>query len=349
MSKYLITGAAGFIGSQLAHKLWQKNEQVILLDNFSYGKYDNLVFEDHDFSNEILTIDVRNEKAINRLFEEESFDYVYHVAAITPLPDCQTNPVDAIDNNVKGTVVILEAGRKYGVKNIIFASTSAVYEHCIEFPTKEDDVIQPTLIYSNSKYTAEQFCKSYADTYRMNVTVLRFANVYGPHIDCLRTQPPVAGYIIRELFFNRPVELHSNGNQSRDFIYVDDLIDLALRARNSEGFDVFNVSAGKSYSINQMYEIIASIMHKEECIPEYLGTDHYWYRYPELYEGKFPIKSEIMRHEVLKHTECDNTHAFEKLGWEPKTDFKTGLMNTVRFAIEVLMKVNKDLDDDNME
>lgn len=338
MSKYLITGAAGFIGSQLAHKLWQMKEQVVLLDNFSYGKYDNLIFEDHDFTNEILHLDIRDTEKINELFKNEKFDYVYHVAAITPLPDCQTDPVAAIDTNVRGTVTILEAGRKYGVKNIIFASTSAVYEHCSEFPTKENDVVQPTLIYSNSKYTAEQFCKSYVDAYGMNVTVLRFANVYGPHIDCLRTQPPVAGYIIRELFFERPVELHSDGNQSRDFIYVDDLLDLALKAKNSIGFDVFNVSTGKAYSINQMYQIIANIMHKEDYKPNYLETDHYWYRYPELYNGKFPIKTEIMDHEVLKHTECDNMHAIEKLGWEPKTDFVEGLKATVKFAVELISK-----------
>lgn len=336
MSKYLITGAAGFIGSQLAHKLWQMDEEVILLDNFSYGKYDNLIFEDHDFTDEILHIDIRDAGKIDELFKKEKFDYVYHIAAVTPLPDCQTDPVTAVDTNVKGTVAILEAGRKYGVKNIIFSSTSAVYEHCDQFPTKEEDVVQPTLIYSNSKYTAEQFCKSYVDAYGMNVTVLRFANVYGPHIDCLRTQPPVAGYIIRELFFDRPVELHSDGEQSRDFIYVDDLLDLAIRAKDSKGFDVFNASTGIAYSINQMYQIIARIMHKEENEVKHLKTDHYWYRYPKLYEGASPIKAEIMDHEVLKHTECDNSHAIEKLGWKPKTDFVAGLKATVEFSVKVI-------------
>ena len=336
MSNVLITGAAGFIGSQLAYRFWKSGDNVILMDNFSYGKEDNLIFEDHDFREEILRMDIRDQEAMEKLFEENHFDYVYHVAAITPLPDCQIDPPAAIDNNVRGTVIVLEAARKYGVKNIIFASTSAVYENCTKFPTAEEDVVPPTLIYSSSKYTSEQFCKAYVDAYGMNVTVLRFANVYGPHLDCLRTQPPVAGYIIRELLYERPVELHSDGEQRRDFVYVEDLLDLAVLVKDNTGFDVFNVSTGATFSINEMFDTLADIMGKNGVRPVYLETSHYWYRYPKLYEGAFPIHSEIMDHEVLKHTECDNTHAFEKFGWKPQVDFRAGLEKTVEFSVRVL-------------
>lgn len=218
MSKILITGAAGFIGSQLAHSLWQKGEEVILLDNFSYGKEDNLIFEDHDFREEILRKDVCDRETLYALCEKNHFDYIYHIGAITPLPDCQLDPGKAIEVNVAGTVNVLEAARRFGAKNVIFASTSAVYERCTQFPTKEEDAVPPHLIYSGGKFAAEQFCRSYADVYGMNITVLRFANVYGPHIDCLRTQPPVAGYLIRELFYDRRPVLHSDGEQRRDFI-----------------------------------------------------------------------------------------------------------------------------------
>ncbi len=340
MSKILITGAAGFIGSQLAYKFWKEGEELTILDDFSYGKEDNLIFDDHFFTDEILRMDIRDVEKMEQLFKEKSFDYVYHIAAVTPLPDCQTMPEYAMDVNIRGTIIVLELARKYGVKNVVFASTSAVYENCTTFPTKEEDVVQPTLLYSTSKYTGEQFCKSYVDAYGMNVTVLRFANVYGPHIDCLRTQPPVAGYIIRELFFNKPVELHSDGNQRRDFVYVDDLLNLASLVRDNEGFDIFNVSTGETHTINEMSDIIKGLMGKEDAEVRYLETSHYWYRYPELYEGAYPINPKVMDHEVLKHTECSYQHAYEKYGWKPVTDFATGLKKTIDFSVEVISRNN---------
>ena len=185
--------------------------QVTLLDNFSYGSEDNLVFSNHDFRNEIIRGDIRDRELINQIFEKHQFDYVYHIAAITPLPDCQMNPSEASDVNVTGTVTILEASRIYGVKKVVFASTSAVYENNTDFPSIETNVVPPSLIYPSTKYTAEQFCRSYVDIYNMNVTCLRFANVYGPHLDCLRTQPPVVGYMIRELFYDRHPVLHGTG------------------------------------------------------------------------------------------------------------------------------------------
>lgn len=336
MSKILITGAAGFIGSQLAHVLWQKGEEVVLLDNFSYGREDNLIFDDHDFRREILREDICDRPMLNALCEKEGFDYIYHVAAITPLPDCQIDPGKAIEVNVAGTVNVLEAARRYGAKKVIFASTSAVYENCREFPTAEGDVIPPSLIYSGGKFAAEQFCKSYVDVYGMNVTVLRFANDYGPHIDCLRTQPPVAGYIIRELFNDRVPVLHSTGEQRRDFIYVDDLIDLAIRVQNGSGFDCVNVSSNETHSINELYHMIAKIMGKEHLGAEYVHSSNYWKRYPGLYEGAYPISEEILADEVNKYTLCDNTHAAEKYGWSPKVGFEEGLRNTVEFSVKAL-------------
>lgn len=336
MGKVLVTGAAGFIGSQLAHALWQRGEQVTLLDNFSYGREDNLVFEDHDFREEILREDIRDRDMLYALCDRERFDNIYHIAAITPLPDCQIDPGQAVEVNVAGTVNILKAARRCGVKHTIFASTSAVYENCGSFPTREEDAVPPTLVYSAGKFAAEQFCRSFSEAYGINVTVLRFANVYGPHIDCLRTQPPVAGYMIRELFYHRPPVLHSTGEQRRDFVYVDDLIDLALRVRDNQGFDCVNVSSNTTHSINEMYGIIAGIMGREELKPRYAECSHYWERYPGLYEGACPISKDILEAEVNKYTLCDNTHARERYGWTPQVSFEEGLRRTVAFAVEAL-------------
>lgn len=341
MSKVLVTGAAGFIGSQLAHALWQRGEQVMLLDNFSYGLEDNLCFDDHDFRQEILREDVRDSAMLYRLCEKEQFDYIYHIAAITPLPDCQVAPGDAFTVNVAGTANVLEAARRYGVKHVIFASTSAVYENCTHFPTKEEDAIQPNLIYSGGKYAAEHICRSYAEVYGMNVTVLRFANVYGPHIDCLRTQPPVAGYIVRELFYDRQPVLHSDGEQRRDFIYVEDVIRLAILVRESKGYDCVNVSSNDTHSINEMYDVIAKIMGKEQIKPIYTEPVHYWHRYPELYKGAYPISVQILSNEVTKYTLCDNGHAARRYGWVPEVSFEDGLKNTVDFSVNALRNLGQ--------
>ena len=148
-----------------------------------------------------------------------------------------------------------------GVKCVIQASTNAMYENETGFPTREQFDNLPTLIYPNTKYCAERFAQSYCDTYGMNVCCVRFANVYGPHVDCLRKQPPFVGYLIRELYYDRVPTFHSNGKQARDYIYVDDLTDLLEKVQNCKGFDVVNCSSNKSYSVREIYDIAQDIMH----------------------------------------------------------------------------------------
>lgn len=258
--KTLITGAAGFIGSQLAHRLWKQGEELVLIDNYSYGREDNLIFEDHDFRAEVMNMDIRDKEGIASIFKAGDIDFVYNIAGIAPLPDNQLNPQEAIDVNLVGFVNILENARIYGVKKVIQASTNAMYENETEFPTTEDSFKVPTLIYPNTKYAAERFAQSYCDTYGMSVTCLRFANVYGPHVDCLRKQPPFVAYMVRELYYNRTPIFHSTGEQRRDYIYVEDLIDLAIAVRKTSGFDAVNVSSNKNYSVNEMYQIAQDIM-----------------------------------------------------------------------------------------
>ena len=336
MSNVLITGAAGFIGSQLAYCLWKNKDTVTLLDNFSYGFDDNLIFDDHDFRNEIIHGDIRNRELLDHLYKTKKFDYVYHIAGITPLPDCQTDPSLAVEVNVQGTVNILEAARIYGVKKVIFASTSAVYENNADFPSVEDNVVPPSLVYPSTKYTAEQFCRVYADCYGMNVTCMRFANVYGPHLDCLRTQPPVVGYMIRELYYGRPVQLHAGGDQKRDFVYVEDLVELLRLVQKGEGYDVVNVSTGETVSINELFKVVAKLMGKEGIKPVYFDAGHFWHNYPRLYNGAYRISEEVLAHEVNKYTQLSNEHAFKKYGWKPKVCIEEGVRNTIDFSVKVI-------------
>lgn len=335
--KVLITGAAGFIGSQIAYTLWKQGAELVLIDNFSYGKMDNLEFPDHSFSTEIIKMDIRDREGIASLFSEGDVHYVYNIAGIAPLPDCQSNPQEAIDVNVTGTVNLLENCRKYGVKKFILASTNAMYENETEFPTYENNFKQPTLIYPNTKYVAERFCESYCKTYGMNVTCLRFSNVYGPHIDCLRKQPPFVAYMIRELYYDRTPIFHSNGEQRRDYIYVDDLVNLALLVQEGDGFDCVNVSSNKNYSVNEMYSIASKIMNKN-IEAKYADDAHYWESYPELYAGAYPIRNEILTHEINKYSLCDNSHAKEKYGWEPTVDMEEGLRRVIINECELLAR-----------
>ena len=333
--KVLITGAAGFIGSQLAYRLWKEGAQLLLIDNFSYGKMDNLEFPDHSFGDEIIRMDIRDKEGIERLLKQGDVDYVYNIAGIAPLPDNQTNPQEAIEVNVGGLVNILENGRKYGIKKLVQASTNAIYENEVSFPTKEASFELPTLIYPNTKYCAERFCESYAKTYNMNITCLRFANVYGPHVDCLRKQPPFFAYMIRELHYGRVPTFYSNGEQRRDYVYVDDLIELAIAVQKSKGFDCINASSNTNYSVNEMYAIAQKLMGK--TIPaKYAEESHFWDKYPELYQGAYPISSDILQHEVNKYSLCDNTEAKEKYQWEPKVTMEDGLMRCIQHETALL-------------
>ena len=336
----LITGAAGFIGSQLAYKFIKENHNVTLIDNMSYGHKDNLMFDDIDLNTNLIEMDIRDRGSLEALFEDINFDYVYNIAGIAPLPDCQSDPCEAIDVNVNGFVNILELSRIYGVKTVIQASTNAMYENCTEFPTFENDFPLPTLIYPNTKYCAERFAQSYCDTYGMNVCCVRFANVYGPHVDCLRKQPPFVGYLIRELYYDRTPTFHSNGKQARDYVYVDDLTDLLEKVQSCKGFDAVNCSNNKSYSVRDIYDIAQNIMNKH--IPaKYVDSSNYWKKYPELYLGAYSIKPEVLDHEVNKYSLCDNTHGLERYNWQPKIDIEEGMKRMIEYTVKQFEKLGK--------
>ena len=338
MNRIIVTGGAGFIGSQLAYKLLKEGNDVKIVDNFSYGHEDNLIFDDMDLSEYLINGDIRDTEMMESLFKTFKPDYVYNIAGIAPLPDCQSNPCEAIDVNVNGFVNILELSRLYGVKTVIQASTNAMYENEVEFPVSENFKNLPTLIYPNTKYCAERFAQSFADTYGMNVCCVRFANVYGPHVDCLRKQPPFVGYVIRELYYNRTPNFFSNGNQARDYIYVDDLTDLLVKVQSCKGFDVVNCSTNKTYSVRDIYEITQNIFGKHiEAV--YNDSSKYWSKYPQLYNGAYKIKQEILDHEVNKYSNCLNDHAREVYGWVPKVDMEEGMSRMVKYQVELFDKI----------
>ena len=331
MSKIVITGGAGFIGSQLGYKLHNDGHEVVLIDNMSFGYEDNLTIEGKTFGT-FLLCDVRSEEVFKHV---EGADIVYHFAGISCLPVCQSDPYYAIDVNVAGTANMLEASRRAGVSRFIFASTSATYENSTEFPTPEDCDAQPDLIYSMSKQQAEMLCNSYYKNYGLETVILRYFNVYGPHQDYRRKSPPFIGYVLKELLEGTSPTLHSDGEQKRDYVYVDDVNNLneICAYHPAAPGNAFNVASGLTYSVNEIFDIIAKNM-KSSVRPSFTDSKNFWNKYERLFSSKYTLNLDRVRKEVTKFTLGSNTKARDLLGWEPCTNIEDGLREVVNYATQ---------------
>ena len=205
--KILLTGAAGGIGSTLGYYLSSKGHHLTLIDNLRNGYLENLSIDEKQFG-QFYKLDICDPNILNLL--DGDYDCIIHLAAITALPDCETNAVDTMNINVSGTINILECARRWAVPHIIFASTSAVYENNKEEVFTESLEINPRLWYSLSKKMAEEVCESYRTNYNMKITTLRFFNVFGPRQDIHRKNPPLLNYLVREIKKGNIPILHSD-------------------------------------------------------------------------------------------------------------------------------------------
>jgi nucleoside-diphosphate-sugar epimerase len=327
-TKVLITGGAGFIGSQLGYFLHRQGYDVILLDNMLFGYEDNLIVDGTRFGR-LVVGDVLDERVYEHL---TGVDTIFHFAALSALPVCQSNPRAAMDVNVAGVASMLEGARIKGVRRFIFASTSAVYEENKEPILTEDLHVSPHLLYSMSKQQAELLVRAYASTYDQDTVILRFFNVFGPHQDFRRKSPPFTSYLVRELLNDRVPIFHSDGEQKRDYVYVTDLMDLATRSMTSPKArgETFNVASGVSFSVNEMFDIVARHL-RSPVKPVYRDAEHFWNAYPELFEGERPMKREILVREVNKAVFGSNEKAKELLGWVPKVSMEQGLLEMVKY------------------
>lgn len=324
--KVVITGGAGFIGSNLGYTLSTLGYDVLIIDDMSFGYEENLLRDGKTFS-EFHKIDVRSD-GLERYFKDAIC--VFHLAAISALPVCQNNPGLAFDVNVAGTANVLEAARRSNVPRVVFASTSAIYENNKEFPCKEEDPVDPQLVYPLTKYCSERVCESFQKTYGMDIVMLRYFNVYGAYQDCHRKLPPLIIYIINELLNGRIPVLHSDGTQKRDYVHVEDVNDLnilCMEHENAPG-EIFNVASGKTYSVNEIYEIIASQLNCNDS-PKFNAAGNFWDKYPHLFEGKYPFDKRILEDEVQKFTLGSGEKAEKLLGWAAKKSMKAGLSDTI--------------------
>ena len=298
--RVMVTGAAGFIGGNLCRRLLEEGYDVVGIDNLSAGTLANLP-AGIDFYEE----DIRD-KSIFPLFKKA--EAVFHLAAKNCLWDCLTNPPETGDINVRGTINVLEASKNAAVRKFIYADSSAVYEGVYEFPSKVHKV-NPLGAYAVSKHSGALFAKMYKNMFGLNVTRLRYFNVYGPAQDYRRVIPPViSGFILKTLNGERPL-IYGTGEKRRDFVYVDDVNDfhlLALKDARTDG-RVFNLGTGINYSVNEIFNLVAKALNVKRK-PIYLE---------DLPGEAYATLADVSRE--------------RQLGWRPRTDIKTGINYSIAY------------------
>jgi len=300
MKKIMITGIAGFIGSNLADYLLDKGYHVYGIDNLSYG-----VFEQIPDKAIFTQIDIRSKQLSDVI---QGMDAVFHLAAKNCISDCQIDPLETADINVVGTVNLFEACRKVGVKRVVYAESSAIYEGSRNFPTKEWDE-KPISIYAISKYAEKYFAEAYQRFYGLNLTALRYFNVYGPKQDYRRTIAPLMSAIIINLLKQKTPTIFGDGNKRRDFIYIDDVNKFhEMIIDDSRTFgQTYNIGTGVNYSVLEIYREIDNILKT----------------------GIKPLFKPDMPGEAFQNL-ADISKAMA-LGWKPETDLMLGLNKTIEY------------------
>jgi UDP-glucose 4-epimerase len=328
--KILLTGAAGGIGSSLGYYLFTKGHDLSLIDNLRNGYLPNLFINETRFG-KFYKFDICDSQLINSL--KGKYDCIIHLAAITALPDCEVNAVESININVSGTMNILECARSWGVPHVIFASTSAVYENNKEKIFTENLEVNPRLWYSLSKKMSEEICESYRVNYDMKITTLRFFNVFGPRQDIHRKNPPLLNYVVREIKKGNSPILHSDGEQKRDYIHVDDVVKLIDICLDKQPNNTFNVCTGTLLSVNQIIQYVSEVFDSD-IKPIYKDASKLWDNYPELFNGYYPLDKSIVEKETIKYSKGSYSKAKQLLGWEPNTNLEE-LIKTVATEIKL--------------
>ncbi len=260
--KYLVTGGAGFIGSNIVKELLRRKEQVRVLDNFATGKRQNLFEFKNNPNFELIEGDLRSFHIVRNAVK--GMDFILHQGALPSVPRSINDPITTNDVNILGTLNILEAAKEFGVKRVVYASSSSVYGNSATLPKVEDMPLQPLSPYALSKYTGERYCQIYYKIYGLETVVLRYFNVFGPNQDPTSEYSAVIPKFIKLMKENKQPIIYGDGTQSRDFTYVANVAEanlLACNADNAVG-EVFNIACGKRYTVLQLVETINKILGK---------------------------------------------------------------------------------------
>jgi nucleoside-diphosphate-sugar epimerase len=308
MAKYLITGVAGFIGSNLAHALIDRGEEVCGIDNFSHGRWENIadIVGRFDFSE----ADITDPHAIRAACD--GIDYVLHQAALGSVPRSLVDPLATNHANVAGTLSVLEAARDAGVKRVVFASSSSVYGNTPTLPKREDMLLKPISPYAVSKCAGELYCQSFYNVLGFETVCLRYFNVFGPRQHPTSPYAAVIPRFIRQMLHNERPTIFGDGQQSRDFTFVENVVSANLLACQSPAHKVcgraFNIAAGKKFSLNELYSLLLRVT----------GFD-------------MPPRYEAERSGDVRDSLADTTEAQEALGYRTLVPFAEGLGRTVEW------------------
>ena len=248
--KYLVTGGAGFIGSHIVEALIKKNNDVIVLDNFSTGRKNNLEFIKSK-KLKVIKVDISNYQKIEKYFYKVK--KVFHLAALADIVPSIENPYSYFDSNVVGTLNILRASLKYKIKKFVYSASSSCYGIPKTYPTKENSKIQPQYPYALTKWMGEELVMHWSKLYKLNCTSLRLFNVYGTRSRTSGTYGAMFGVFLAQKLNRKPFTIVGDGNQKRDFTYVKDVVDAFIKASKlKKSGKVFNVGSGKTVSVNQV-------------------------------------------------------------------------------------------------
>ena len=303
---YAVTGGAGFIGSHIARQLVADGKEVRIVDNFSTGRPENL--EDVSDKIEVFEGDVCDAALLRRAFD--GAEVVFHEAAMVSVQRSVDDPMASNRVNVEGTLQVLEAARACGLRRVVYAGSSSAYGDTVELPKREDMTPSPKSPYAVSKLAGEQYCRVYAGLFGVETVVLRYFNVFGPRQNPRSRYAAVIPQFATALLAGKAPTVFGDGEQSRDFTYVANVVEANLGAARSPGVSgrVFNVACGHRYSLNELLDALRRI----------IGTD-----VEATYEDPKPGD--------VKHSLADITPARTLLGYEPVVGFEEGLRRTVEW------------------
>jgi UDP-glucose 4-epimerase len=293
--RVLVTGGAGFVGSHLVERLLRAGYQVTVLDNFSTGRPENLEQFRNNSRLSIHEVDVAEFEAVQPFVV--GTDWVFHLAALADIVPSIQKPLDYHRANVDGTIAVLEASRNAGVSRFVYAASSSCYGIPDTYPTLETAAIRPNYPYALTKYLGEQIALHWAKVYGLPVLSLRLFNVYGPRARTSGTYGAVFGVFLSQKLSGLPFTVVGDGTQTRDFTFVSDVVDAFTRAADSQTVgEVFNVGSGKTYSVNQLVELLEG---EVVFIPKRPGE-------PDC-------------------TFADTTKIRCEMGWQPQVSFEQGV------------------------
>jgi nucleoside-diphosphate-sugar epimerase len=306
---WLVTGGAGFIGSNLVESLARRDERTRVVDSLVTGRLENL--KPFDTEIDFIRGDLRDRETCWEAVKD--VDVILHQAALGSVPRSVADPLTTHDSNITATLNLLLAAKEAGVKRFVCASSSSVFGANPELPKREDMVPMPISPYAVSKLAQEQYCMAFHAVYNLDTVALRYFNIYGPRQDPGSAYAAAIPLFIRAALNNQSPTIYGDGEQTRDFTFVGDCVEANLAAAEAEGVagKVMNVAGGTETSVNKLWENIKSIT----------GAD------------VEPVHAEPRKGDVKKSL-ADNSLARGLMGWGPRTDLESGLKITVDWIKE---------------